>query len=278
MTGLLVGNGAHGQWSFGNQSSRGPRFTMPNRPSHGSGRYRSANGDQYQGQYNRRGGLQAGGSYRSTDGTMYSGGFRRRPGQTTVSGSYHTPGVLPGTQDRYSGDLNFQGRNSSAQGRYELYDATGGHRLAGATANLDRRGYQQSGKVGFGGLTGRQSQSIDFRGANSNVSWNQDANLGGAAGFGAGVRGNRGGITGGANVKVGGLRVGGEASVSKSGIKANISGPKITKPTIKMPTVKKPTIRVPTVKKPTIKVPTPKISVPAPSISVPSFDTSSVPW
>ncbi len=113
----------------------------------GSGQYHDAQRKRvYRGNYNYRnpGSYTVGGQYGNPDpkkGTMYGGFFRRNGDQTTLGGSVDSPGTMPGTRERYNGQFNYRGRDSSIQGGGQVY--SGNRQLAGRQMYIDRRKYSQ---------------------------------------------------------------------------------------------------------------------------------------
>ncbi len=106
-------------------------------------------------------------------------------------------------------------------------------------------------------MSGRQSQGLNFQGINSAVQNGQSLNAGGVVKSDYGVRANRQGISGNAQVKIGGTRLGASASVNGNGMRTNVTGPKISVPRVSAPKIQTP------------KVSAPKISAPKVTISSP---------
>lgn len=214
------------------------------------------------------------------NGYGQGGTVEKQGNRVQVGGEVRSPGVIPYTQDRKSGNLDINGRNSQATGKYEVYDPTGRVRLGQATGTLNKNGYTQTQQAGIGGVGGQTTTDVRFKGANSRVSYSQGAKLGQVAGAEMGGSVNRQGAKGSAGAQIGGVRVGANANVSDKGVRlSTVSNAKVTMPSYTPPKFKALPVSTPRVdlpKLPPVSVPKvnlppvnlPKVNVP---VSVPKF-------
>ena len=93
----------------------------------------------------------------------------RQNGAWYAQGEVREPGIIPGTQDRFSGGVNISGGKSSINGQYGMYDRTGNLRLGGTNAVLSGRGYSQTADAGVENLRYSNSLGANFAGVNSRV-------------------------------------------------------------------------------------------------------------
>ena len=244
--------GAAGTYQDADGSSGSGRFQA----NSGQAVYQGGDGSQAGGQYqfNGRNGAVGGYDYDGS-GNGYNGNVAWQGGNVQAQGEVRQPGYIPGTQDRIGGGANAQGRNSSVNGHYTVYDPTGHTLLGGVNGTLNRTQYNQQYSGGLGGVRGVQNTGVNFGGVNSQVYANQGAKLGGVAGYQMGAGGSIRGVNANGQFNVGGARVGLGVGVNGRGVQVNS-----TLPSVRVPNVSVPRINVPSV---------PRMSVP--NVSTPSF-------
>ena len=204
--------------------------------------YRDPRGNGYSGGYSNQNGTTAvQGGYRTMDGYSYGGGVDSRG---NVRGNYERPGFIPGTTDRFNGEVSFQGRNSSLRGSHDL-SIVGGPRVAGGSVSLDRHQYQQSQDGRIGGLTGGQNFGVRFQGVNSDFNGRQNINAGGAARAEVGGRASINSVNGQGRIGVGGTNIGISANLNRDGGHLRITPPKFTVPKMSTPKVSLPSVKAP---------------------------------
>ncbi len=246
------------------------------------GQYSDGRGASYGGStaYRSPQNFSVGGNYGSQSGNRYGGTLSRQGDEINAGGRFSTPGAVPGTRMNYTGDVAYRGRNTTVNGGGTVTDPTGRIRFGGSTGTLDRRGYNQQGDVGIGGIRATQSDAVRFSGLNSSYGQSQQFRLPGMATYGtnyqigrqgvsAGQSSNIGGVGAGANasisnrgvsagqsVSLGGARLGANASISNRGVSIapNVS---IPRPNIRIPQPPVPQVRIPQISPPRINLPAP---------------------
>jgi|GEM_PF-6212352 len=262
--------------AFDQRSSNGTRYNgygYRNNTGWGvGGGYRNSNGTAYHGGIQQQSGRTSiSGGYRNPMGTSYGGGIQHQGGRTTVQGQVVKPGPIPGTRTKTYGQVDLNGRNSRVAGGQDLY--VGRLRVGGSGGEMDRRRATIGTNAGVGSVRYSTSQSVDFRGLNSQYQYNQSYRVG-SANAGGGVKVDRRGVSGSATVGAFG-----KSTTVKGSVKVP-STPKVKIPsrtTVKLPSAPKvktpslPKVKTPSV--PKVKTPSvPKVKVPsAPKISTPSF-------
>ncbi len=214
--------------------------------------YHDQRGDGISGGYSRQNGTTAvNGGYQTKDGYSYAGGADSRG---NVRGSYARPGFLPGTTEKFSGEMSFQGRNSSVSGSHDL-SVVGGPRVAGGNFSLNRSQYQQSQDARIGKVSGGQNVGVRFRGVNSEVTGGQNVNIAGGARANVTGKASINAVNGQGKIGVAGTNIGISANLNRDGGHLRVSPPKITVPTVSTPKVSMPKISAPKVSVPKVKMP-----------------------
>lgn len=249
---------------------------------------KALNGNQSSAQFStdRRGNFVLDGSHQTNSDTTYNARIARHGNSTQVGAEYRRPGTIPGTQERYNGNLNFQGRNSQAQFGGELYDATGSRRVVTNQTHLDRNGIQRNANGRIMGANVNQNGNLSFQGRNSQFETGKNVNLGGVANTSTNFQANSRGVSGGGSIGVRGANVGFQASANTSGINARVNTPTFQTPrlpsSINVPKVNTPQVNAPKINAPQINPPrinTPQLSTPrisSPSINVPKVSPPKV--
>jgi hypothetical protein len=241
-------------WSFQGSYSdgRGTGYNGALSRTSGSGGYHDPKGNDVGGGYTYRNpqNFQVSGHY-YTPSVGYGGYAGKQNGNVVVGGEYRSPivvGGVPVAQQRIGADARFAGRNSTLDGRYQVYDPTGSVRLGGANAQLDR---QKLGVQGSAGIYSGNGQ-VRFSGVNSTVSASGRYGVDGLN-YSGNASVNRQGVSAGVGGQVGGARVGVNVSVDGHGVHGGVTAPQVRVPPVSLPALP--------------SVPTPSL----PSVSLPSF-------
>lgn len=225
------GNNFSAGGSYTTSSGTNARGQLIRQPGQhiGNGYYQAADGTVYQGGYNYRNSnhFTAGGRYRSSDGYEYGGQLTRNGNQTVVGGQYTQPGTVPGTQEQYSGQVDFNGRHSNAQAGLQVYDTSGRVHLGGGNARLDRNGYHQNRTAGIANVRMTTNGGVRYDGVNSSVYYGENRQVGGIGGFRYGGGLSRTGAQGSAGASFAGNRIGATATVSQNGARVNVQSSQV---------------------------------------------------
>ncbi len=238
---------------------------------------RDPSGARFGGGYQTQGqNFQANGYQYDQFGNGWNGGLARQGNSVGVHGEVRQQGYIPFTQDRIGGGAVIAGRDSRANGHYDVYDPIGRHKFGGMTNSLDRHQYTQGGVINVGPGRLGQQQNVDFAGINSRLGQTQQAHLPGVGTIYNHVGGDRRGIRAdtGIDTGLGSVHVG--VGVSGNGIRPQVSAQsrllsQVTNTTTVMPHVQTPRVSMPRVSMPNL--PTPRVSMPQvsmPRVSIPA--------
>lgn len=202
--------------------------------NHVQGDRRNADGSRQGGSFSRKGGNFGANAYNYDPlGNGWGGGVNRNGRETTVQGNYRTPGLIPGTQERYNAQVKVNGRDTEVRGGVDLHDATGGVRLGGVNGWAGRGQAGRTVDVSPGGKTVYSStDAVKFQGVNSRYHRSETVAIPGVG------------------------KVGYKASISRKGALVDVKTP-IGRPSIG---IKPPKLEVPSSSLPSVGFSAPSIS------------------